>query len=340
MESMPLPLAGVILTESIHRSVLELNNIDAGIVLFKNAPQDFYISSSIGLSGDKWVFDAIIEFCNEVSVIFQSDTDNFPYQVFPSLKDNLDDWLKKQGFRQGRIFRIHDYLNNSGFWILFYKNDLSMTKQGSIAVTYNSTTPDIMNILKEAVNEQAELADIDEIISSWVKILDFRDKETEEHTHRVAGLAAWLARIYGLNPEEITSIRRGAFLHDIGKIVIPNSILKKAGELTEEEWKIMRLHPTLAKELLANFSFPQEVLDIPCYHHENWDGSGYPHGLKNTQIPLSARLFKVVDAWDALNSDRPYRDKWDWDKIANYFKSNSGIEFDPEIVQVFLKMVV
>jgi HD-GYP domain-containing protein (c-di-GMP phosphodiesterase class II) len=128
-------------------------------------------------------------------------------------------------------------------------------------------------------------------------------------------------------------------LHDIGKIGVPDEILQKPGPLTDEEWEIMKLHPTAAFQLLSPIQYLQPAMDIPYCHHERWDGSGYPRGLKGVVIPLAARIFAVVDVWDALSSDRPYRKAWPQEKILNYIKDESGKQFDPEVVALFLKII-
>jgi PAS domain S-box-containing protein len=177
-------------------------------------------------------------------------------------------------------------------------------------------------------------------IEGWSRALDLRDRETEGHTQRVVEKTIELARIMGLPGEKLASIRYGALLHDIGKMGVPDSILHKPGALTEEEWVVMHMHPIFAYELLAPIHYLKgEALDIPHYHHEKWDGSGYPRGLKGEQIPLAARIFAVVDVWDALRSDRPYRNKWSKKKTLEYIKEQSGKHFDPKVVDVFLSII-
>jgi len=176
----------------------------------------------------------------------------------------------------------------------------------------------------------------DATLEGWARALDLRDKETEGHTQRVTELTVILARAMGISESKAVHVRRGALLHDIGKMGVPDSILLKPGELTEEEWKLMRQHPQYAFDMLAPIDFLNPALDIPYCHHEKWDGSGYPRGLKGEQIPLVARLFAVVDVWDALLSDRPYRKSWSKEKTINYIKAGIGTHFDPKVVQIFL----
>ncbi len=178
----------------------------------------------------------------------------------------------------------------------------------------------------------------DTTLEGWSRALDLRDKETEGHTLRVTELTMQLAEAMGLSAAELVHVRRGALLHDIGKMGIPDNILLKPGPLTEEEWEIMRRHPLYAFELLSPINFLRPALDIPHYHHEKWDGSGYPSGLKGEQIPLSARLFAVVDVWDALRSDRPYRRGWPIERVREQIIEDSGTHFDPQAVAAFLRV--
>ena len=179
----------------------------------------------------------------------------------------------------------------------------------------------------------------DATIAGWSHAMDLRDKETEGHTQRVTELTIQLAERMGLGAQQIVHIRRGALLHDIGKLGVPDPILLKPGKLTDEEWVIMRQHPTYAYEMLLPITYLHPALDIPHYHHEKWDGSGYPHGLAGEQIPLAARLFAVVDVWDALRSDRPYRKSWSADQTRAYLLEQSGKHFEPRVVDAFLRLI-
>jgi len=172
-----------------------------------------------------------------------------------------------------------------------------------------------------------------------VRALDLRDRETEGHTQRVTVLAEKLARKLKLSDSELIHIRRGALLHDIGKMAIPDGILLKPGDLTPEERMIVQKHPVYAYEMLKPIKFLEPALDIPYCHHEKWDGSGYPHGLRGEVIPLAARIFTVVDVWDALISDRPYRKGLEPNDIRRYISSQAGVSFDPKIVEAFLSLV-
>ena len=179
----------------------------------------------------------------------------------------------------------------------------------------------------------------DATIEGWSRALDLRDRETEGHTQRVTDLTLKLARRMGLSEERLTLIRRGTLLHDIGKMGIPDYILLKPEELTEAEQQIMRQHPQLAYDMLEPIAYLRDALNIPYCHHEKWDGTGYPNGLSGTQIPLEARLFAIVDVWDAITTDRPYRKGWPRKKALKYIHEQSGKYFDPQMVEIFLQEI-
>ncbi|MFH1185179.1 MAG: HD domain-containing phosphohydrolase, partial [Chloroflexota bacterium] len=177
----------------------------------------------------------------------------------------------------------------------------------------------------------------DATIEGWSKALDLRDKETEGHTQRVTELTVQLARTMGLSDTELVHVRRGALLHDIGKMGVPDTILLKPDALTEQEWIVMKQHPVLAYEMLHPIGYLQPALDIPYCHHEKWDGTGYPRGLRAEQIPLAARIFAAVDVYDALTSDRPYRPAWTREKAIEHIRQGANIHFDPQVVEQFLR---
>ncbi len=212
-------------------------------------------------------------------------------------------------------------------WVEFLE---TIAGQAAIAV-------DNFTLFENLQRSNLELAQAyDATIEGWSHALDLRDKETEGHTQRVTEMSQRLARIMGLKGETLVHMRRGALLHDIGKMGVPDNILLKPGEFTSEEWDIMCQHPQLAYEWLAPIAYLNEALAIPYCHHERWDGTGYPRGLKGEDIPLAARIFSVVDEWDALTSDRPYRAAWPQEKAIEYVRENSGIHFDPNVVSFFL----
>jgi PAS domain S-box-containing protein len=178
----------------------------------------------------------------------------------------------------------------------------------------------------------------DATLEGWSRALDMRDRETEGHTRRVTEMSVRLASALGFTDEQLVHIRRGALLHDIGKMGVPDAILLKPGPLTPEEWAIMRLHPGHAYQMLAPIAFLRPALDIPHFHHEKWDGTGYPRGLAGEAIPFAARVFAVVDVWDALRSHRPYRSAWPDAQVRAHLQAESGRHFDPRVVEAFLKL--
>jgi putative nucleotidyltransferase with HDIG domain len=179
----------------------------------------------------------------------------------------------------------------------------------------------------------------DKTIEGWSRAINLRDKETEEHSRRVTELTFKLASRMGVAQSELGHIYRGAMLHDIGKVAIPDNILLKPGPLSNEEWMIMRRHPMIAVELLTSIEHLAPALDIPRSHHEWWNGMGYPDHLAGEEIPLAARLFAVVDVYDALTSDRPYRSAWTQTETMKYISDQSGVHFDPHIVPAFIEMM-
>lgn len=199
---------------------------------------------------------------------------------------------------------------------------------------------DQSHLLENLQNANAEMAHAyEETLRGWSRALDLRDKDTEGHTQRVVALSTALAELMGIEGEQMQHFQRGAILHDIGKMGVPDEILLKPGPLNEEEWSVMRKHPIYAQMLLSPIQYLENALIIPYYHHERWDGSGYPLGLKGNQIPLEARIFAVADVWDALISDRPYRKALSEEEASQYMCEQSGKLFDPEIIDFFMKMI-
>lgn len=179
----------------------------------------------------------------------------------------------------------------------------------------------------------------DATIAGWSHAMDLRDRETEGHSQRVTELTLKLAKAFGVGDEQLAHIRHGALLHDMGKLGIPDSILQKPDQLTNEEWVVMRKHPQLAYEMLYPIEYLRPALDIPYSHHEKWDGTGYPRGLKGEEIPIAARIFAIVDVWDAITSDRPYRPAYSIEQALSHIREQSGKHFDPQVVDVFFKLV-
>ena len=213
-------------------------------------------------------------------------------------------------------------------WLEFLE---TLAGQAAIAIDNSLLFNDLQN-----ANVKLSLA-YDATIEGWSRAMDLRDHETEGHSQRVTQLTLDIARQMGISEAKLVHIRRGALLHDLGKLGVPDHILFKAGKLSDEEWEIMRKHPVYAYEMLLPIEYLHPALDIPYCHHEKWDGSGYPRGLKGEQIPLAARIFAVADVWDALISDRPYRKAWQPRDALAYIQSQAGRHFDPRVVQVFVE---
>jgi HD-GYP domain-containing protein (c-di-GMP phosphodiesterase class II) len=234
---------------------------------------------------------------------------------------------------KGKALGVLNVFHRSAFepdrdWLSFLE---VLANQAAIAI-------DNATLFEDLQRSNAQIAQAyDTTLEGWVRTLELRDGDTESHTQRVTELTMRLARLFGLPPDELERIYRGALLHDIGKMGIPDSILHKNGPLTPQEREVIRRHPNYALELLSPIPYLNDALTIPYCHHERWDGSGYPRGLKGEEIPLSARLFAVADVWDALRSNRPYRSAWPEAKALRYLKKQAGRHFDPRVVAVFLE---
>jgi PAS domain S-box-containing protein len=208
----------------------------------------------------------------------------------------------------------------------------ALASQAAIAIDDAELFQDL-----QRTNVELTLA-YDATIEGWSRALELRDQETEGHAARVTELTLRLARRMGMGDQELGHMRHGALLHDIGKMAIPDGILFKPGALSAAEWEVMRRHPKYAYEMLSPIAYLSRALDVPYCHHEKWDGTGYPRGLKGEQIPLAARIFAVVDVWDALRSDRSYRGAWSEDQVYMYIRDQAGKHFDPKVVEEFLKI--
>ncbi|WP_435017586.1 PAS domain S-box protein [Tundrisphaera sp. TA3] len=236
---------------------------------------------------------------------------------------------------KGQVRGVLEVYHRSAFepdrdWLSFLE-----TLAGQAAIAADNAT-----LFRDLQRSHTNLmAAYDATIEGWARAIDLRDKETEGHSRRVTEMTVMLARAMGVDEGDLLSIRRGAMLHDIGKLGIPDDILLKPGRLTDAEWAIMRRHPEYAYEWLAPVAFLRPALDIPHHHHEKWDGTGYPGGLKGEMIPLAARIFAAVDIWDALRSDRPYRAGWPEARVIDHIRSLSGSHLDPAVVEAFLAII-
>lgn len=228
------------------------------------------------------------------------------------------------------------YVDNRARSGIFQAQDQNLitafADQAAVAIDNAQLFEDLQRKNREL--EQAYQATLE----GWVSALDMRDKETEGHTQRVTVLTQRLARFMGVGDEQLIHITRGALLHDIGKMAIPDSILLKPGALTEEERELVKQHPRFAYDMLRRIEFLLPAIDIPYCHHEKWDGTGYPRGLKGEEIPFAARIFPVVDVWDALTSDRPYRKGLPIEEVKERIRAEAGKHFDPRVVDAFLAM--
>lgn len=203
-----------------------------------------------------------------------------------------------------------------------------------------ATAIDNALLFKNLQQSNATLRDAyDKTLEGWARALELRDQETEGHSQRLLDMTERLARAFNISEAEMPAIRQGALLHDIGKMAIPDQILLKPGPLTEEEWQVMKMHPVYSRVMLKKVDFLIPAIDIPYSHHERWDGTGYPQGLIGEQIPLAARIFAVVDVWDALRFNRPYRKGWPDEEVLKYIQEQSGRHFDPQIVNVFFSLL-
>ncbi|MCE1254179.1 MAG: HD domain-containing protein [Anaerolineae bacterium] len=251
-------------------------------------------------------------------VYFENGQKIYSYFAIPLIIDRQS---------QGVLEVFHRFpVDSSQEWLDFLE---TLAGQTVIAVEHHLLLSSL-----ERSNEELSQA-YDSTLEGWAKALEMRDYETSGHSQRVTALTIALAQKVGVPAEMLPHIRRGALLHDIGKMAIPDSILLKPGKLSEEEWKIMKMHPIYAYDMLYPIDFLRPALTIPRYHHEKWDGTGYPDGLKGQDIPLEARIFAVADVWDALLGERPYKRPWGKNEALEYIRLQAGLHFDPDVVRAF-----
>ncbi|NWG34345.1 MAG: GAF domain-containing protein [Chloroflexi bacterium] len=276
-------------------------------------------------------------------VILKGDIEHIP-NLQASSEARLDPLLMREGFVsyigvpliiKGQIKGLFELYHRSPFtpndeWMQFMQ---TLAGQAAIAIENSQLFENL-----QRSNQEIRQA-YDTTLEGWARALELRDRETEGHTRRVTQKTMDLARYMNISEDEMVNIYRGVLLHDIGKMGVPDQILRKTGPLTDPEWTEMRMHPQYAFDLLSPIPYLRPALDIPYCHHEHWDGSGYPRGLKGEQIPLAARIFSIVDIWDALLSDRPYRKAWSEERVLAYLREISGTILDPAVVEAFLKML-
>lgn len=275
---------------------------------------------------------------------FSSSVDavSYNYQGDEVLKQRGALISNKEGLPYYQFYHLFSKGKLQGILEVFNRESFSMDQEGGTFVNMlaNQTAIAIdgsrlLNGLRDS-NEKLKAA-YDATIEGWSRFLDLRDKETEGHSQRVTRITLSLAKALGMEESELLYVRWGALLHDIGKMGILDNILLKPGTLDDKEWEIMKKHPTYAYDMLFQIEHLRPALDIPYAHHEKWDGTGYPRGLKGEEIPISARIFAIADVVDALASDRPYRKAWSFERILEYVKSLSGNHFEPRLVELFCK---
>ena len=282
-----------------------------------------------GLSGKKAMEHHLVQALNLTEV-----DDDLAYTNLMQ-EENFVSYYNVPLIAKGQVKGMLDIFNRTPLnpdqdWYNFLE---TLGGQAAIAIDNTSLLEDLHHS-----NVELTLA-YDNTLEGWSKALDLRDKETEGHTQRVVEMTLQIAQVLRIQEEELIHLRRGALLHDIGKMGIPDSILLKPGPLTNEDWEIMHRHPLYAHEMLYPITHLRPALDIPYCHHEHWDSAGYPRKLKGKEIPLAGRIFAVVDVWDALTSDRPYRKAWTAKKALNYILNQSGKHFDPQIVDIFMTLI-
>jgi HD-GYP domain-containing protein (c-di-GMP phosphodiesterase class II) len=329
----------------VHQAISQLGIDAAAILLFNQKMQTLEFAAGDGFRGEE-IQQARVTLGQTYAgkAAAERKMVRFSSNNMTNHSPQFESMIRNEGFIEYYGLPLISKGNLKGVLEIFHRAPLKsdpewldfmemLSQQAAIAID-NS---ELFESLQQS-NRELALA-YDSTLEGWSHALDMRDKETEGHTQRVVELTLQLAIGMGVCEEESPHIRRGALLHDIGKMAIPDAILHKAGRLDKDEMEIMRKHPVFAYELISPISYLNRALDIPYYHHEKWDGSGYPHGLKGEEIPLAARIFAIVDVWDALRSDRPYRPAWSDEEALEYIRSQSGHHFDPGIVDIFLDTI-
>ena len=332
--------------QSIFGTLSDLVEVDGAIVLKYNASsRQFNLLSSYGLDG-KALAKVYLYIENNLAArtIREGQTIEFENVSNASVNENYINLLLREGFNTHTTVPLIDHGDVLGILDVFWRD----------AENVESWKLEILQMVGEtiafAIGNSIAIEDLkrrnEEFASTYTatiaglsRALELRDLETDGHTRRVSALTVRLAEHMQIPPDQRASIQQGALLHDIGKLGIPDAILLKPGSLTPQEWKVMQQHPLYAYNILAPIINLRQALDIPLYHHERWNGSGYPYGLVGEQIPLSARLFAVVDVYDALTSDRPYRSAWTRSQAIEYLREQAGQLFDMQVVASFLELV-
>lgn len=325
---------------AVMEQLLDLLNVDGALIAtFENGDTSVVTDHSVGnlkrldgisLGRDEGLAGHIIS-TGEPYINHEAGSD--PYFAFPELIHSMESIAGVPLITQEKT--VGALLVCAGHHLEEFEQNLLITI-GDMTVSALHRS----DLYEQTHRQTMELQNAYEAtLEGWALALELRDKETQGHSLRIANLTQELAVLMGVPEDKLESIRRGALLHDIGKMGIPDTILLKPGTLTDAEWKIMRKHPVYARDMLSQIPFFRESVDIPYCHHEWWDGSGYPQGLEGTEIPLVARIFAIVDSWDALTSNRPYRNAWSKDEALAHLVNQAGTHFDPQVVDAFVKLV-
>lgn len=314
--------AAILLYES-KKNTLELR---ASLGFFGEYPNPSSLSLNDGPAGQA---------ARELRTVYQHDVQQFDRYIPGSIQgDGLIDYYAVPLFANDSLRGVLEVYDRSSHPDADWRNYLeTLAGQAAIAIAQSTLLAD----LKDANREMSEAYEA--TLKGWSRALSMRDRETDDHTQRVVELSLKLAQCMGLSGGQLIHFQRGAILHDIGKMGIPNEILLKPGPLSEEEWLVMRKHPLYAQLLISPVRYLEAAMPIPLYHHEWWNGNGYPFGLHGSEIPIEARIFAIIDVWDALRSDRPYRKGLSDEEAFQYLLRQCGTQFDPEVVRVFIEML-
>lgn len=323
----------------IMAKAVEMLECEAGSILLYNKEKDcLYFSASTSADSNKLAEIPIPLTDSLAGAIFSKNTPLVVNNVHHDVRHNVA-VAAQANFHTNSLLGVPMRIQNRVTGVLEALNK----KQGTFTEEDVKILTAIASQAAVAI-ENAQLVEAlqksyDSTLEGWAAALDLRDKETEGHSQRVTVLTIQLAQEIGVSQEALIYLRQGALLHDIGKMAVPDRILHKHGPLTERETVIMRQHPVNAYKMLYPIAYLRPALDIPYCHHEKWDGSGYPRGLKGEEIPLHARIFTIIDVWDALRSNRPYRKAWSQKKTITYIQEQAGKSFEPGIVKSFMDVI-
>jgi len=339
-----IPDFSTVLKVFLQQIVSSLSLDAARILLFDPSGQRFECAAALGFQDITGLALPPPQVEIFTALAGQPDRRAFLLESAGEKQGNFPPWLESEGFVVYLGLPLISAGAIKGVLELYHRSELALENEwletldglaGQVVVGLEH-----FGLLAKLLSTNQELLhSYDATIQGWSRALELRDHETQGHSQRVTELAVKLARAMGYPDEKLVHIRRGAILHDIGKMGIPDGSLLKAGPLSEAEWEVMRRHPQYAYDLLKDIPFLEEALEIPYCHHEKWNGSGYPRGLAGEQIPLAARIFSIVDVWDALSNERCYQEAWPIEKILGHIREQSGEYFDPQVVEAFLQLV-